>query len=107
MLDDTCYFLPCQTAVEAAVLAALCNDPITLGLINSISFRDAKRPITKQLLQRLDFTAVLERRQSHEVTHAQREPCCATSSQCAARPWSLMPWIICNSSSSKRFFNSG
>jgi hypothetical protein len=61
MLDDTCYFLPCPTALEAAVLAALCNDPITLGLIGSISFRDAKRPITKKLLQRLDFLAILER----------------------------------------------
>ena len=61
MLDDTCYFLPCPTALEAAVLTALCNDPITLGLIGSISFRDAKRPITKKLLQRLDFLAILER----------------------------------------------
>jgi hypothetical protein len=30
-------------------------------LISSISFRDAKRPITKKLLQRLDFLAILER----------------------------------------------
>ena len=61
MLDDTCYFLPCSTALEAAVLTALCNDPITLGFIASISFRDAKHPITKKLLQRLDFLAILDR----------------------------------------------
>jgi hypothetical protein len=61
MLDDTSYFLPCSTALEAAFLLALCNDPITLGLIGSICFRDAKRPITKKLLQRLDFLAILER----------------------------------------------
>ena len=61
MLDDTCYFLPCSTALEAAVLTALCNDPITLGFIASISFRDAKSPITKKLLQRLDFLAILDR----------------------------------------------
>ena len=61
MLDDTCYFLPCPSAVEAAFLLALCNDPITLGLIGSICFRDAKRPITKKLLQRLDFVAILQR----------------------------------------------
>ena len=60
MLDDTCYFLPCSTAVEASILVALCNDPITLGLLGSISFRDAKRPITKKRLQRIDFHAVLE-----------------------------------------------
>jgi hypothetical protein len=60
MLDDTCYFLPRSTAEETAVLTALCNDPITLGLIRSASFRDAKRPVTKALLQRLDFAAILK-----------------------------------------------
>ena len=61
MLDDTCYFISCSTAEEASILAALCNDPIALGLIASMSFRDSKRPITKKLLQRIDFTAVLKR----------------------------------------------
>jgi len=61
MLDDTCYFLPCSSAEEAAVLAALCNDPITLAFIRSASFRDAKRPITKTLLQRVDLLAILKR----------------------------------------------
>jgi hypothetical protein len=61
MLDDTCYFLPCSTAAEAAALAALCNDPITLGFLRSASFHDAKRPITKTLLQRVDLLAVLKR----------------------------------------------
>ncbi len=61
MLDDTCYFLPCSTAEEAAVLAAICNDPISLGLLASITVREAKRPITKALLQRLDFAAIIER----------------------------------------------
>ncbi len=61
VLDDTCYFLPCSSAAEAAILTALCNDPITLGLIASISFRESKRPVTKKLLQRLDFGAILKR----------------------------------------------
>ena len=61
MLDDTCYFLPCSTAPEAAALAALCNDPIALELVRSASFPDAKRPITKALLQRIDLRAVLGR----------------------------------------------
>jgi hypothetical protein len=59
MLDDTCYFLPCSSAEEAAIVVTLCNDPITLGLIGSISFRDAKRPITKRLLRRLDLATIL------------------------------------------------
>jgi hypothetical protein len=61
MCDDTCYFLPCSTAPEAAALAALCNDPIALGFLASASFPDAKRPITKALLQRLDLRAILGR----------------------------------------------
>ncbi len=61
MLDDTCYFLPSATAVEAAILKALCNHPTTIRLIGSLSFRDAKRPVTKKLLQRIDLAAILER----------------------------------------------
>ncbi len=65
MLDDTCYFLPCHSAAVAAVLTAICNDPIALGLISTMSFRQAKRPITKAVLQRLDLAAIIE--------HAQRD----------------------------------
>ncbi len=61
MLDDTCYFLACSTAAEAAAMAALCNDPVTLDWLRSASFTDAKRPITKGLLQRLDLGAILDR----------------------------------------------
>jgi hypothetical protein len=61
MLDDTCYGLPCSSAPEAAALAALCNDPTALAFLESATFRGAKRPITKALLQRLDLRAVLGR----------------------------------------------
>jgi hypothetical protein len=61
LLDDTCYFLPCSSAGEAAALAGLCSDPAALEFLASASFPDAKRPITKALLQRLDFPAILER----------------------------------------------
>jgi hypothetical protein len=75
MFDDTCYFLPCSTAEEAAALAALCNDPITLGFLSSASFRDAKRPITKTLLQRIDLMAILKRADRQEL---------------AARAWAIL-----------------
>ncbi len=42
-------------------MTAICNDPITLGLLQTMSFRTAKRPVTKALLQRLDFAAIIER----------------------------------------------
>jgi hypothetical protein len=61
MFDDTCYFVACSTAEEAAVLSALCSEPTTLALVRSASFRDAKRPVTKALLQRIDLGAILDR----------------------------------------------
>ncbi len=39
MFDDTCYFLPCSSAPEAAALAALCNDPLTLAFLRAPVFR--------------------------------------------------------------------
>ncbi len=61
MLDDTCYLLPCASAIEAAVLCALYHDTTTLELIRALSFADAKRPLTKGLLQRIDLSAILNR----------------------------------------------
>jgi hypothetical protein len=61
MLDDTCYFLPCHNAPEAALLTALCNDPISLAFLRAARFKTAKRPITKAILQRVDLPAILAR----------------------------------------------
>lgn len=59
MLDDTCYFIACNTAEQAAFLTGLLNDPLCLNLINSMIFLDSKRPVTKKLLQRVDLRALL------------------------------------------------
>jgi len=58
MLDDTCYFVPCDSAGQAATLAGVLNHPITASFIASTTFNDAKRPITKALLSRIDVLAV-------------------------------------------------
>jgi hypothetical protein len=58
MLDDTCYFIPCFTAEEAAFLVSLLSDPLCLDFISSTIFLDAKRPITKKLLQRIDLASL-------------------------------------------------
>ncbi len=67
MLDDTCYFLPCRTLEQATLLVDLLNGPIALGLIRALAFSDAKRPVTKALLQRIDLKAILahEGREAH------------------------------------------
>jgi hypothetical protein len=55
VLDDTCYFLPFQDATEAAVVAAALASEPCLDLVESLVFWDAKRPITKRLLGRIDL----------------------------------------------------
>ncbi len=55
LLDDTCYFLPCETALEADRLAGLLNGPEAQSLIAALRFPDAKRSITKAILQRIDL----------------------------------------------------
>ena len=60
MLDDTGYFLPCSGLEQAAFLTALLNEPASLGLMESLIFGHAKRPVTKALLQRIDLQAVFD-----------------------------------------------
>jgi hypothetical protein len=59
MLDDTCYFFSCESAEKAALLSSLLNDPLCLRFVNSLLFKDSKRPITKGILQRIDLKALL------------------------------------------------
>jgi hypothetical protein len=61
MVDDTCYFVPCVSAEQAALVGALLNHPTCTDLIASLVFWDAMRPITKKLLQRLDLAALAAR----------------------------------------------
>jgi hypothetical protein len=61
MVDDTCYFLPCTTLGQAALLTALLRHPISINFYKAISFADAKRPISKKVLQRLNLALVLEK----------------------------------------------
>lgn len=60
MLDDTCYFVPAGSATEASLLSAFLNHEKTRCFIDAIAFWDAKRPITKRLLQRIDIASLLD-----------------------------------------------
>ena len=60
VLDDTCYFLPCQTEHDAKALAQLLNSQAAKGFFQSFIFWDAKRPITAQLLASLDLEMLAE-----------------------------------------------
>jgi hypothetical protein len=72
MVDDTCYLLPTDSAQEAAVLTALCNHPAALGLIEALGFAGSKRPVTKELLQRVDLSAILKRTDRGELAERAR-----------------------------------
>ena len=61
MLDDTCYFLPCNTEHDAMFLVELLNSNAAKGFFHSLVFWDAKRPITAHLLATLDIRKLVEK----------------------------------------------
>ena len=71
VFDDTCYFLPCETQAEAVATADLLNSPIAQEFFSAFVFWDAKRPITVELLQRLDLYALANElgREAPTLTH--------------------------------------
>jgi hypothetical protein len=59
MLDDTCYFLPFSDEKRARRACRALLSPIAREFFDARVFWDAKRPITKTLLQKLDLRALL------------------------------------------------
>lgn len=60
VLDDTCYFLPCQSEAEARLLADLLNSEPARQFYQSLIFWDAKRAITAKILAQLDILALAD-----------------------------------------------
>ena len=60
MLDDTCYFIGFDTLEQAEYIWNLLNTEIVEKLLKSISFSDAKRMITKDILMRIDLKKVAQ-----------------------------------------------
>ncbi|MBI5056756.1 MAG: N-6 DNA methylase [Nitrospirae bacterium] len=58
MLDDTCYHLGFDNITEAVFVWAVLNSAHVQELLASITFLDAKRPYTKDVLMRLDINQV-------------------------------------------------
>ena len=57
MADDTCYILPFQDRETAIITQSILNHKSTQAFIRSILFEDAKRVISKDLLERIDLIA--------------------------------------------------
>jgi hypothetical protein len=60
LCDDTCYLLPFDTGQEAARVASALNHALAQQFIESITFSDAKRPITKSALSRINIGTLLQ-----------------------------------------------
>lgn len=61
VLDDTCYSIPCGSEEEATFACLLLNSDITKRFLHSLVFFDAKRPVTIDVLNRIDLKRVVER----------------------------------------------
>ena len=61
VLDDTCYFIPCKTKEEAVFFCSMLNSDIAKTFIRSLVFFDAKRPITIDVLKRIDLKKLAAR----------------------------------------------
>lgn len=55
MLDDTCYFIGFDNLSYAVYATLLLNSKKTRALLQSITFSDAKRTFTKDILMRIDL----------------------------------------------------
>ena len=60
MVDDTVYFLGCNSEAEARFVLELVTSDLAKGALESMVFWKDKRPITADLLKRLDLAAVAE-----------------------------------------------
>jgi len=58
MLDDTCYFLPFDDEAEARCALSALGSAQALDFFSARVFWDAKRPISKAVLQALDLRAL-------------------------------------------------
>jgi hypothetical protein len=58
LCDDTCYFLPCRSAVEARQRAALLNSERGREFFSAFVFNQSKRPLTADILSLLNLDAL-------------------------------------------------
>lgn len=61
VVDDTCYFIPCASENEASFFTELLNSATAQRFLSALVFRDAKRPITVEILKRVDLQKLAER----------------------------------------------
>lgn len=60
VFDDTVYFLPCWSEDESKFLAEILNSSVATEFLSSMIFWNDKRPITIDLLKRLNIKALAQ-----------------------------------------------
>jgi len=78
LLDDTCYSLSFDEEWKARLICALLNHPAVRRFLDSITFSDSKRPITKGVLERIDLNAVYEQVNIDELMNCTVDDCAET-----------------------------
>jgi hypothetical protein len=61
VIDDTCYSIACGSEQEATFICHLLNSDITKRFLHSLVFFDAKRPVTIDVLNRIDLKRIADR----------------------------------------------
>jgi hypothetical protein len=61
VFDDTCYFISCKSEAEARFACDLLNSDLCQRFLHSLVFFDAKRPITIDILNRIDLKRLAEK----------------------------------------------
>jgi hypothetical protein len=70
MLDDTCYFIGFDDFKQAETIWKLLNTNMVSDFLKQISFSDAKRMITKDVLMRIDLwklVNIIKRQEDSEI----------------------------------------
>ena len=74
VVDDTINFIPCQSEAEAALFLRILNSQVANEFFDAFVFWDAKRPITTEILQKLNLVA-LAKQLGEVIPLAEREAC--------------------------------
>jgi len=61
VMDDTINFVPCQSQEQADLLLRILNSELAREFFAAFIFWDAKRPITTEILQKLNLVTLAER----------------------------------------------
>jgi hypothetical protein len=60
IFDDTCYFASFENLEDAVVLTYILNSNSVIEFLDSIAFKESKRPYTKEVLMRFNLFEIID-----------------------------------------------